>query len=103
MDIPITVTKRALKEIRNIRDHKHIPPLYGLRVGIKGAGCAGISYLLGFDRGNENDVTYDVQGIQVHIAKKHTLYLVGLVLDFYEGDDAKGFLFSRPEEDRSID
>lgn len=99
MDIPITITEKALSEVLNIKTHKNIPEKYGLRVGIKGAGCAGVSYVLGFDTAKDGDVTYAFEGVDVHIAKKDTMYLIGLILDFYEGDDARGFLFSHPEQE----
>ena len=99
MDIPITITEKALSEVLHIKTNKSIPEKYGLRVGIKGAGCAGVSYVLGFDTPKEGDVTYSLEGVEVHIAKKDTMYLIGLILDFYEGDDARGFLFSHPEQE----
>lgn len=74
-------------------ENKSIPKGYGLRVGIKGAGCAGISYLVGFDKKKETDVTYVKDGVTVMIEKKHVMYLVGIELDFYDGEDARGFTF----------
>ncbi|MDH3711048.1 MAG: iron-sulfur cluster assembly accessory protein [Cyclobacteriaceae bacterium] len=99
MEIPLTITDNALVEIQNIKNHKNIPEKYGLRVGVKGAGCAGVSYILGFDTVKNDDVTYSLPGVDVHIAKKDTMYLIGLVLDFYEGDDARGFHFSHPDQE----
>ena len=99
MDIPITITEKALSQVLNIKNSKSIPEKYGLRVGVKGAGCAGVSYVLGFDTPKEGDVTYPMEGFDVHIAKKDTMYLIGLILDFYEGDDARGFLFTHPEQE----
>ncbi len=99
MDIPVTITDKALKEIQHIKSNKNIPEQYGLRIGVKGAGCAGVNFVLGFDTPKDDDVTYALPHVAVYIAKKDTMYLIGLVLDFYEGDDAKGFLFSHPDQD----
>ena len=97
MDIPVTITDKALEEIRKIRETKNIPQHYGLRIGIKGGGCAGISYLLGFDHPGEDDGTFDLNGLSVHISKKHTMHVIGLTLDYYQGSDEQGFMFSKPE------
>lgn len=98
MDIPVRITEKALEEICRIRENKKIPEEYGLRIGIKGGGCAGISYLLGFDTASKEDGTFDLCGLPIHISKKHTMHLIGLTLDFYEGPDARGFMFSRQDQ-----
>ena len=98
MKIPVDITDKALKEIHRIMKHKKIPEQYGLRIGVKGAGCAGVSYLLGFDTAAPDDGTFELNGLQVYISKKHTMYLFGLTLDFYEGSDARGFVFSNPDQ-----
>jgi len=98
MKIPVEITDKAFKEIRRIMDHKNIPEKYGLRIGIRGAGCAGISYLLGFDTPAQDDGTFEFNGLRVYISKKHTLYLLGLTLDFHEGSDASGFVFFNPKQ-----
>ena len=98
MQMPVVITEKALTEIRRIMDHKNIPEKYGLRIGIKGAGCAGINYLLGFDTPTQDDGTFELDGLRVYISKKHTLYLFGLTLDFYQGADTSGFVFSNPKQ-----
>ena len=98
MEIPVTITDKALKEINKIRDRKKIPEKYGLRIGIRGAGCAGVNYMLGFDTPSTEDGEFDLQGLSVYISKKHTLYLFGLVLDYHEGPEDSGFIFTKPGE-----
>ena len=93
-ELPVTITEKALQEIIKIREKKSIPEKYGLRIGIKGGGCAGVSYLLGFDTPTNEDGKFDLNGLQVFISKKHTMHVVGLTLDFHEGTDARGFMFS---------
>ncbi|MEM8966060.1 MAG: iron-sulfur cluster assembly accessory protein [Bacteroidota bacterium] len=94
--MPVSLSKRALEEVKDTLTHKNIPPGYGLRVGIKGAGCAGVSYVLGFDLKSEKDVEYDLDGVPVYVAKKDVMYLLGVQVDFYEGNDARGFTFVKP-------
>lgn len=99
--LQVNITDRALKEIKSIMENKGIPGDYGLRVGINGSGCAGVSYMVGFDKIGESDISYDKKGITVIISKKHVMYLVGVELDFYEGDDARGFTFNSTSEQES--
>lgn len=96
--IPVTLTEQAIKEVRNIMVNKNIPKDYALRIGIKaGGGCAGFNYLLGFDKKKENDLEYKISGIPVLVDKKHTMYLLDLKVDFYDGSDARGFTFVKGE------
>lgn len=90
--LPVTLSARAVEEIRRIMDTKNIPLGYGLRVGVRGGGC-GVSLIIGFDKQKETDHTYTVSGIPVYMDKRHTMYLIGKEVDFYEGEDARGFVF----------
>lgn len=95
---PVTLSSRAADEIRLIRQTKNIPDEYGLRVGIKGAGCGGMAPLIGFDKKRETDIAYVIHDITVLVDKRHTLYIVGKEVDFYEGEDVRGFLLRDPKE-----
>lgn len=96
--VPISISTSAAKEIRNIFKTKNIPEEYGLRVGIKGAGCGGAAMMLGFDKQKEGDAQYDIEGIPVFIEKRHTMYVIGKEIDFYEGSEARGFVFVDAKE-----
>ena len=89
---PVSISESAQKEIKVILDKKGIPEDYGLRVGVKGGGC-GVTFNLGFDHKKEGDIEYDVNGIQVLIQKKETMFLVGKTIDFYDEADGRGFAF----------
>jgi len=95
--IPISITGKAIEEIKKIREAKQIPSDYALRVGVRGTGCVGISFLMGFDHSKETDLTFNFEGMEVLIAKHHMMYLVGREVDFYQGTDAKGFVFNDPK------
>lgn len=102
MDQPVTISEKAAEEIRHILEKKNIPKGYGLRVGIKGGrGCAGVNFLLGFDKPKHNDVTYSYEGIPVHIQKGEVMFLIGKRIDFYDGSDARGFVFTDPDQEES--
>lgn len=93
---PVELTEKAIQEVKTIMATKNIPEGYGLRVGMKGGGCGGMSFVLGFDQQKENDLSYEIAGIPVLVEKRHTMYLVGMKVDFYEGADARGFMFINP-------
>ncbi len=90
---PIGLTVRAAEEVRKIMQTKNIPSDYALRIGIRGGGCGGVSLIIGFDKQKPNDLAYNEEGIDMLIDKKHTMYLIGKQVDFYEGADARGFMF----------
>ena len=89
---PVTISAKAIAEIRKIMETKNIPDDYGLRVGVKGGGC-GVTLIIGFDQKKESDHAYDVEGIPVYVDKKHTMFIIGKEVDFYEGEEGRGFMF----------
>ena len=93
---PVVLTERAASEVQKIVANKQIPDEYGLRVGVKGGGCSGMSYVLGFDKQREHDLQFDVDGIAVYMDKRHGLYLMGTTIDYHDGLDARGFVFENP-------
>ena len=93
---PIAMSEQAAEEIRKIMRTKKIPEGYGLRVGVRGGGCSGMSYVLGFDKKREHDKAFEVDGIRVYIDKRHGLYLMGTTVDYHDGLDARGFTFENP-------
>jgi iron-sulfur cluster assembly protein len=93
----ITFTAKALEEIRKIRTQNSIPDGYGLRIGVKGGGCSGMSYTLGFDaQTRENDRVLDLDDVQIFIDTKSMFYLMGVTLDFSDGLMGRGFTFNNP-------
>lgn len=92
---PVRITQKALTEIKAIINNKNIPANYGLRVRISGGGgCGGVSFVLGFDKKNESDLEYTIEDVIVYVDKKHAMYLLDKQVDFYEGPDARGFVFT---------
>lgn len=93
---PITLTDGAVKQLLRIKEEQNIPDEYGLRVGVKGGGCSGFSYILGFDQRNEGDESHEIKGIQVLMQKAHAIYLLGMEIDWVEGLNNRGFSFNNP-------
>lgn len=94
---PITLTTRALAEVKIIMQDKSVPTDYGLRVGVQGGGCSGMSYLLGFDKKKDTDEVYELDGVQLIMDKKHGMYVMGMEVDFQDGLNARGFVFNNPQ------
>ncbi len=93
---PITLTPGAVEQLALIRQQENIPEEYGLRVGVKGGGCSGFSYILGFDLPQEGDDLFEVSGIKVLMNRAHAIYLLGMEIDFVNGLDNRGFKFNNP-------
>ncbi len=93
---PIILTEGAITQINRIRAEQDVPEDFGLRVGVKGGGCSGFSYILGFDSQNDKDEIYDVNGIKVLMEKTHGIYLLGMEIDWHEGLENRGFTFNNP-------
>jgi iron-sulfur cluster assembly protein len=93
----ITLTDRALKEIKRAREEQGLPQDAVVRIGIRGGGCAGFSYFMGFEaQARENDVELPMDGIKVVVDPKSLLYLKGTTIDFNEDMLNRGFVFQNP-------
>jgi len=96
--IPIALTEKAVGEVRRIMEANSIPSTYGLRVGVKGGGCSGLSYSLGFDaEQRDGDKVLEQDGLQMFIDGKSLFYLMGTVLDYTDGLSGRGFVFNNPQ------
>ena len=93
----INVTNKAIAEVKKIKEQNNIPAEYGLRVGVKGGGCSGMSYTLGFDAApKDKDLVLYADGVQVFIDQKSIFYLMGITVDYSDGLSGKGFTFNNP-------
>ncbi len=93
---PINLTEGAITHLKRIIIEQNVPEDHGLRIGVKGGGCSGFSYLLGFDVQKEKDDTFDIGGIKVLMEKSHGIYLLGMEIDWVEGLNNRGFSFNNP-------
>jgi iron-sulfur cluster assembly protein len=98
----IGLTERAIKEIRRIVDEQKLPENTALRVGVKGGGCSGFSYTLGFDdQISDVDQVNEVDGVRVVCDPKSFLYLSGTEVDFEESLMGRGFRFGNPNASKT--
>jgi iron-sulfur cluster assembly protein len=92
------LTERAADRIRELVDG-HDPPLAGVRVGVKNAGCAGMSYTLDpVDTPDKADDHVSEHGVDVYIDPKAVLFLLGSVMDYESTKLRSGFAFRNPNE-----
>ncbi len=93
---PVTFTTGAVNEIKRLMAEPGFDSTQILRVGVKGGGCSGMSYILGFDRKDDNDKCFEIEGIPCVMNKAHELYLAGIEIDWEDGLNNRGFTFSNP-------
>lgn len=98
----ISLSDRAVAEVKRIVDEQNLPDGTALRVGVKGGGCSGFSYTLGFDdQQRPTDQVLEVDGVKVFCDPKSFLYLNGTVVDFEESLMGRGFKFTNPNAAKS--
>jgi iron-sulfur cluster assembly protein len=99
----LTLTPKAIARVRSALAKEGISPAEGgLRLGVSGGGCSGLSYAIKFDsRPRERDRVYDFDGVRVFVDPKSFLYLHGMTLDYEETLMRQGFNFINPNSARS--
>jgi iron-sulfur cluster assembly protein len=93
---PVGLTDHAIDQLIQIRNQENVPADYCLRIGVKGGGCSGFTYVLGFDQQEENDEVFNIKGLKVVMNKAHAIYLLGMEVDFSNGLNNRGFTFNNP-------
>ena len=98
----ISLSDRAIKEVERIVTDQSLPEETGLRVGVKGGGCSGFSYTLGFDdQKRATDQISEFAGVRILCDPKSFLYLNGTMIDFEESLMGCGFKFTNPNASKS--
>lgn len=93
---PVKFTAGAIEEIRRIMAEEGFDKSQVLRVGVKGGGCSGLTYVLGFDKPAENDLEYEFEGVKFVMDKAHEMYLHGMEINWENGLNNRGFDFKNP-------
>ena len=94
----IQVTERAAKEIQRVIKEHGLPEGCHVRIGAKGGGCSGFTYVLDFDKNGptEFDLTFEEHDVRIVIDKKSEFFMGGTVLDFNDDLLNRGFAFKNP-------
>src|SRR6195952_219155 len=98
---PVTFTANALAELKRVMSEDSFDRATSLRVGVKGGGCSGLSYVLGFDALQSDDDTYEIDGIKFVVKPAHAMYLMGMEIDWQTGLNARGFTFKNPNASKT--
>ena len=93
---PVILTESAIAEIRKLIAKEGFDATQSLRIGVKGGGCSGMTYVLGFDHKQENDREFEIEGLSCVMNKAHEMYLYGMQVDWEDGLNNRGFSFKNP-------
>lgn len=93
---PVILTANAIEEVKRLIAEPDFDATQYLRVGVKGGGCSGMSYVLGFDKKEDDDDIYEIEGVPVIMKRAHGIYLMGITVNFENGLNARGFTFNNP-------
>jgi iron-sulfur cluster assembly protein len=97
---PIIITDNASQQFQKILKEE-VPENKYIRIGVKGGGCSGLSYVLDIDEKTEYDDLYEMNNVPYILDKRHKLYVEGMTIDFSEGLDNRGFTFENPNADET--
>lgn len=98
----IIVSDKAKERILELRKEEGRTESENIRVSVKGGGCSGLMYDLGFDATVvDSDHVFEDKGVKILVDRKSLLYLAGTVLEFSDGLNGKGFQFVNPNASRT--
>jgi iron-sulfur cluster assembly protein len=93
---PINFTDAAIEEVKRLMDTPDFDSNKMLRVGVKGGGCSGMTYVLDFDTLKDNDAVYEKDGVNFIIDNSQSIYLFGMEVEWQGGLNSRGFTFNNP-------
>ncbi len=97
----VTLSESALKEVKRLMNVQGVTA-GGLRLGVKGGGCSGLSYTINFDdKIGQYDTVYEVDGVKVIVDAKSAIYLQGTRLDFQKDLMGGQFKFVNPNAQKT--
>ncbi len=98
---PVNFTEGAIKEIKRLINEPEFDSSKFLRVGVKGGGCSGMTYILGFDNKEEKDDIFEAGGVQFILNPAHAIYLTGMQIHWEGGLNSRGFTFTNPNASKT--
>lgn len=97
----LSLSAGAKKEMRRLIAAEPDAENKLLRVGVKGGGCAGFTYVMEFDTPKADDNTYTFDDITIIVDPMHELYLAGTEIDFQQGLNSRGFVYHNPNASKT--
>jgi iron-sulfur cluster assembly protein len=98
----IHVTEKAATKIHELMARDGVPETGGLRVGVQGGGCSGLTYAMRLEtQARDRDKVFEENGARVFVDPKSYLYLNNTTLDYQEDLMRQGFVFHNPQATRS--
>jgi len=98
---PVAFTQKAIAEIKRLLQEESVGSNKFLRLGVKGGGCSGLSYVLGIDEKQASDEVFESNGLPYVMNPSHGIYLMGMEVDWEDGLNARGFTFKNPNASKS--
>lgn len=98
---PVSLTQSAIDEVKRLMNADGFEKSNVLRVGVKGGGCSGMTYIMAFDTATEKDERFEIEGIPCVMEKSHGIYLMGMEVDWQGGLNSRGFTFNNPNASKT--
>ncbi len=98
---PVSFTQSAVAEIKRLMTEDNFDASQFLRVGVKGGGCSGMTYVLGFEQKLDADEVFEIDGIHCIINPAHEIYLAGMEIEWEGGLNSRGFTFKNPNASKT--
>ena len=97
MPLTISITEKAADKVRGFAAKEDLQE-FGLRVGVKGGGCSGLTYQLSVEKDppRPDDKVIEEHGLKIFVDRKSYVFLAGTVLEYSDGLNGKGFEFRNP-------
>jgi iron-sulfur cluster assembly accessory protein len=96
---PVQLTESAVVELKRLYSEQK--PGHVLRVGVKGGGCSGLTYILEFAEQKSGDQLFEIEGIPCAMEPAHGIYLTGMEVHWENGLNNRGFVFSNPNASKT--
>jgi len=98
---PVSLSEGAVNEVKRLMNEPGFDQSKYLRIGVKGGGCSGMTYILGFEKKEEKDEIFEISGIPCIINPSHTIYLQGMEVTWEGGLNSRGFTFNNPNASKT--
>jgi iron-sulfur cluster assembly accessory protein len=98
---PLQFSPGAVIEIKRLTNEPGFDKSNFLRIGVKGGGCSGLSYILGFDKKTDVDQEFESGDLTFIMNPSHGIYLTGMEIDWEDGLNARGFSFKNPNASKT--